>query len=85
MSDFLPGYESSGWTGIGAPRNTPAQIIGALNAAIRSMLADQSIIQRFADFGLSILAGSPTDFAALIHDETDKWGKVIRAVGIKAE
>jgi tripartite-type tricarboxylate transporter receptor subunit TctC len=85
MSDYLPGYECNGWTGIGAPRNTPRQIIDALNAAVKSMLADRTIIARFADFGLSPLAGSPADFANLIANETEKWRKVIRAANIKLD
>jgi len=85
MSDFLPGYETSGWTGIGAPRNTPAQIIDKLNAAINSLLADRTIVARFADLGLAPLADSPADFARLIADDVEKWAKVIRVANIRME
>jgi tripartite-type tricarboxylate transporter receptor subunit TctC len=85
MSDFLPGYETSGWTGIGAPRNTPAQIIDKLNAATNSLLADRTIVARFADLGLAPLAGSPADFARLIADDVEKWAKVIQAANIRVE
>jgi tripartite-type tricarboxylate transporter receptor subunit TctC len=85
MSEFLPGYETSGWTGIGVPRNTSVQIIETLNSAINSMLAERAIVTRFADLGLAPLPGSPGDFAKLIADDTEKWRKVILAANIKAE
>ena len=85
MSEFLPGYETSVWVGIGAPRNTPAQIIDKLNAATNSLLADRTIVARFADLGLAPLAGSPADFTRLIADDVEKWAKVIRAANIRVE
>ena len=85
MSEFLPGYEASFWTGLAAPRGTPPDVIEKLNRQINRALADPRIVARFADLGGSVLAGSPADFGKLIADETEKWGKVIRAAHIKAE
>jgi tripartite-type tricarboxylate transporter receptor subunit TctC len=85
MSDYLPGYEASQWYGIGAPKNTPAQIIDRLNKEINAALADSKMKARFADLGAAVLAGSPADFGKLIAEETEKWAKVIRAANIKAE
>ena len=85
MSEFLPGYEASFWTGLGAPKSTPPDVIEKLNRQINLALADPRIVARFADLGGSVLAGSPADFANLIADETKKWGKVIRAAHIRAE
>ena len=85
MSDFLPGFEVSGWQGLVAPKNTPTEIIDRLNAEINAGLTDQQIKARLANVGLTVLAGSPADFGKLIADETEKWGKVIRTANIKAE
>ena len=85
MGDFVPGYEASAWFGIGAPKNTPAEIIDKLNKEINAGLADPKIKARLADLGGTVLAGSPADFGKLIADETEKWAKVIRAANIKAE
>jgi tripartite-type tricarboxylate transporter receptor subunit TctC len=85
IGDFLPGYEASAWAGIGAPKNTPAEIIDKLNREINVGLADPKIKARLADLGGTALAGSPADFGKLIADETEKWGKVIRAANIKPE
>jgi tripartite-type tricarboxylate transporter receptor subunit TctC len=85
MSEFLPGYEASFWTGFGAPKSTPPDVVEKLNRQINLALADPRIVARFADLGGSVLAGSPADFAKLIADETEKWGKVIRAAHIRAE
>jgi tripartite-type tricarboxylate transporter receptor subunit TctC len=85
MSDFLPGFEVSGWQGLVAPKNTPTEIIDRLNAEINAGLTDHQIKARLANVGLTVLAGSPADFGKLIADETEKWGKVIRAANIKAE
>jgi tripartite-type tricarboxylate transporter receptor subunit TctC len=84
VADFVPGYESSGFFGVGAPKNTPAEIIGQLNREINAALADHNIRARLADVGPT-LAGPPAEFGKLIADETEKWGKVIRAANIKAE
>jgi tripartite-type tricarboxylate transporter receptor subunit TctC len=85
VGDFLPGYEASAWQGVGAPKNTPAEIIAKLNNEINSGLADPKLKVRLADLGGTVIAGSPADFGKLIAEETEKWGKVIRAANIKPE
>jgi tripartite-type tricarboxylate transporter receptor subunit TctC len=85
VSDFVPGYEASGWFGLGAPRNTPVEIIQRLNQEMNAGLADAKIKARFADLGGTVLPGSAADFGKLIADETEKWAKVIRAANIKAK
>jgi tripartite-type tricarboxylate transporter receptor subunit TctC len=82
---LMPGYEASFWAGLGAPRNTPAEIIDKLNREINAALADPKMKARLADLGGTGLAGSPADFGKLIAHETEKWGKVIRAANIKPE
>ena len=84
VGDFVPGYEASGWYGIGVPKNTPAEIVDRLNAEINAALADPKMKVRFADLGGTVLPGSPDDFGRFIAEETEKWGKVIRAANIKA-
>jgi len=83
--DFLPGYEASAWFGVGAPKATPTEIVEKLNKEINAGLADPKMKARLADVGGTALSGSPADFGKLIADETEKWAKVIRAAGIKAE
>jgi tripartite-type tricarboxylate transporter receptor subunit TctC len=85
VSDFVPGYEASAWYGIGAPRNAPAEVVDKLNKEINAALADTKMNARLADLGGTVLPGSPADFSKLIADDTEKWGKVIRAANIKAE
>jgi tripartite-type tricarboxylate transporter receptor subunit TctC len=85
VGDFVPGYEASTWYGVGVPKNTPAEIVDKLNKEINAALADPKIRARLAELGANVLAGSPTDFAKLITDETEKWGKVVKFVGIKAD
>jgi tripartite-type tricarboxylate transporter receptor subunit TctC len=85
VGEYLPGYEVRAWFGIGAPRNTPTDIIEKLNREINAGLADPNMKTRLADLGGTVLAGSPADFGKLIADETEKWGKVIRAANIKPE
>jgi tripartite-type tricarboxylate transporter receptor subunit TctC len=85
VAEFVPGYESSFWTGVGAPKNTPAEIVDKLNTEINAALADLKMKARLADLGGTALAGSPADFAKLMADETEKWGKVVKFVGIKAD
>jgi tripartite-type tricarboxylate transporter receptor subunit TctC len=85
VSEFLPGYEASGWQGIGAPRDTPAEIVDGLNREIDAALADAKVAERIASLGSTALRGSPTEFGKLIAEETEKWGKVIRAANIKPE
>ena len=85
VGDFVPGYEASAWYGVGAPKNTPAEIIDKLNKEINAGLADPKMKARLADLGGTVLAGSPADFGKLIADETEKWGKVVKFAGIKPE
>jgi tripartite-type tricarboxylate transporter receptor subunit TctC len=85
VGEFVPGYEASSWYGVGAPKTTPAEIIEKLNKEINAALADPKMKARLADLGGTVLAGSPADFGKLIADETEKWGKVIRAANIKAQ
>ncbi len=84
LGEFLPGYEASAWYGVGVPKNTPVEIVEKLNAEINAALADPKIKARLASLGSTVLAGSSADFGKLIADETEKWGKVIRAANIKA-
>jgi len=83
VSEFLPGYEASAWFGVGAPKNTPVEVVDRLNKEINAGLTDPKVRARLADFGGASLAGSPEDFRKLIVDETDKWSRVIRSAGIK--
>jgi tripartite-type tricarboxylate transporter receptor subunit TctC len=85
LRDFVPGYEASTWFGIVAPTNTPTEIIDKLNKEVNAALADPRMRARLADLGSTVLAGSPSDFGRLIADETEKWGKVIRAANIKPD
>jgi tripartite-type tricarboxylate transporter receptor subunit TctC len=85
VGEFVAGYEASGWQGLGAPKNTPADIVEKLNKETNAALADHKIKARLADLGSTPLVGSATDFGKLIADETEKWGQVIRTVNIKAE
>jgi tripartite-type tricarboxylate transporter receptor subunit TctC len=85
VADVLPGYESSFWIGITAPKNTPIDIVEKLNKEISRALVDPTIRGRITELGASVLSGSPADFGKLIADETEKWGKVIRAANIKIE
>jgi tripartite-type tricarboxylate transporter receptor subunit TctC len=85
LGDFVPGYEVNTWFGVGAPRGTPADIVDKLNEEINAALADPQMKARLAELGGTVLAGTPADFGKLIADETDKWGKVIRAANIKPE
>jgi tripartite-type tricarboxylate transporter receptor subunit TctC len=85
VGEFLPGYEASNWFGVGAPKATPAEIVEKLNKEINAALADPKIKVRLADLGSTPLVGSPADFGKLIAEETEKWGKVIRAANLKAD
>jgi tripartite-type tricarboxylate transporter receptor subunit TctC len=85
MSETLPGYESSAWFGVGAPRQTPTEIVGTLNREINAALADPTIKARLIGVGGAVLPGSPADFGKLIAEETAKWAKVIKFAGIKAD
>jgi tripartite-type tricarboxylate transporter receptor subunit TctC len=85
MGEFVPGYEATTWYGVGVPKNTPAEIVEKLSKEINAGLADPTMKARLAELGGTLLAGSPADFGKLIADDTEKWGKVIRAANIKAE
>src|ERR1019366_2434670 len=85
VGDFVPGYASSDWAGIGAPRNTPAEIVDKLNKETNAGLADPKLKARLADVGFTVLPGSPSDFGKLIADDTEKFSKVIRALNIRAD
>jgi tripartite-type tricarboxylate transporter receptor subunit TctC len=83
MAEFLPGYEVSNWYGVGAPKNTSGEIVEKLNKEINAGLANPKIKARLADLGSASLSMMPSEFGKLIADETEKWGKVIRAANIK--
>jgi len=85
VGEFVPGYEASAFFGIGAPQSTPAEIVEKLNREINAALSDPMIRARLGEMGGTVLAGTPADFSKLIADETEKWGKVIRAANIKPE
>jgi tripartite-type tricarboxylate transporter receptor subunit TctC len=85
VGEFVPGYEASSIFGFGAPKNTPAEVIDKLNKEINAGLADPEIKARVADLDGTVLVGAPADFGKLIADDTEKWGKVIRAANIKVE
>jgi len=84
VGEFVPGYEASAVWGVGAPRNTPAEIVDKLNKEINAGLANPEIKARL-ELGGTVLPGSPTDFGKLIADETEKWGKVVKFANIKPE
>ena len=85
VSETVPGYEASAWFGMGAPKNTPVEIIERLNTEVNASIADPKFQARLANLGGAVLAGSPADFGKLISDETKKWGKVIVAANIKPQ
>jgi tripartite-type tricarboxylate transporter receptor subunit TctC len=85
VAEFMPGYEGSGRYGIGAPKSTPVEIIDKLNREINASLADPKMQARFADLGVEPTPMTPARFGKLFADETEKWGKVIRAANIKVE
>jgi tripartite-type tricarboxylate transporter receptor subunit TctC len=85
VGESVPGYESSAWFGVGAPRHTPAAIIDTLNKEINAALDDPRIKARLVELGGTVLAGSPADFGTLITEETVKWGKVVKLADIKPE
>jgi tripartite-type tricarboxylate transporter receptor subunit TctC len=85
LGETLPDYEVSVWYGIGAPKNTPTEIIEKLNKEIKAGLADSKVKAQYSDLGGTPFAGSPADFGKLIADETDKWGKVVRAANLKPD
>jgi tripartite-type tricarboxylate transporter receptor subunit TctC len=85
LGNFVPGYEASAWYALGAPKNTPPEIVERLNQEINAGLADPRIEQRFAELGGTPMRMTPTEFGKFVADETEKWGKVIRVANIKAE
>jgi tripartite-type tricarboxylate transporter receptor subunit TctC len=85
VATVVPTFEASGWYGMGAPRNTPAEIVAQLNREINAALAEPKLKARLADFGGITLPGTPADLGVFIAAETEKWDKVIRAANIKAE
>jgi tripartite-type tricarboxylate transporter receptor subunit TctC len=85
VAEFLPGFEASAWVAVAAPKATPAEIVGRLNREINAGLADPRIKARLAELGGTVFVGTPADFDRLVAEQTEKWGKVIRAANIKAE
>ena len=85
VAEFVPGYEASGFAGIGVPRNTPAEIIDRLNRELNAGLADSKVKGRIVELGGTVLGGTPAEFATIISEATEKWAKVIKFAGIKAE
>jgi tripartite-type tricarboxylate transporter receptor subunit TctC len=85
VAEFVPGYVATGWFGIGAPRNTPVEIVDRLNQEINAGLADTKLKARLAELGAIVFAGSPSDFAQHIAAETEKWGKVVRTASLRAD
>jgi tripartite-type tricarboxylate transporter receptor subunit TctC len=85
VGEFVPGYEASFWCGIGAPKNTPAEVVYRLNEEVNAILAAPKLKSRFADLNAVALPGTPAEFGKLVAEETAKWGKIIRAANIRAE
>ena len=85
VGNFVPGFEASFWTGIGAPKSTSAEIIDKLNKEINAGLVNQKLKAQLADQGGAVLPGSPVEFGKLIAEETEKWGKVVRTTGTKVD
>ena len=85
VADFVPGYEASGFAGIGVPRNTPAEIIDLLNKELNAGLADSKVRGRIVELGGTVLGGTPAEFGKIISDATEKWAKVIKFAGVKVD
>jgi tripartite-type tricarboxylate transporter receptor subunit TctC len=85
VGDFVPGYEASPWEGLGAPKNTPAEVIDRLNKEVNAALADPKVRARLAEFSAVPIPMTPAQFGKLIADETEKWAKVVKFTGAKAE
>ena len=85
VGEFVPGYEASAWNGVGAPRDTAPEIIDKINREINAGLADPKIRERFANIGAVPMPMTPAEFGRLVADETEKWGKVVRAANVKPE
>jgi tripartite-type tricarboxylate transporter receptor subunit TctC len=85
VGDVVPGYEASQWYGVGAPNNTPVEIVDKLNKEINAGLVNPKLRAQLADLGGTLLPGSAADFGKLIAEETEKWGKVVKFSGAKAD
>ena len=85
VADFVPGYEASGFAGIGVPKGTPADIIELLNKELNAGLGDSKVKARIVELGGTVLGGTPAEFGKIIADATEKWARVIKVAGIKAE
>ena len=85
IAESVPGYAASAWYGVGAPRNTPAAVIEKLNKEINAGLADPKLKAKLADLGGTVISGSPADFGKFIAEEIDKWSKVVKFAGIRAD
>lgn len=85
VNEFVPGYEASAWYGLAVPKETPVEIIDKLNKAVNAILADSAAKARFAELGASLLPGSPADFGKFVAEETEKWSKVVKFCGARAD
>jgi tripartite-type tricarboxylate transporter receptor subunit TctC len=85
IADVVTGYTVTGWLGVGAPRGTPPEVVERLNREINAALAKPAVSGRMAELGSEIFTGSPADFGRLIAEETEKWAKVVRFAGLKAD
>jgi tripartite-type tricarboxylate transporter receptor subunit TctC len=85
LDEFVPGYEASGWLGVGAPKNTPVEIIDKLNNEINAVLADAKAKSRLADVGVVLMSMAPDEFGKFIAADTEKWAKVVKFAGIKLQ
>ena len=85
MGDFVPGYEASGFAGMGVPKGTPADIVDLLNKQLNAGLADSKIKGRIVELGGTVTGGTPAEFGTIISEATEKWAKVIKFAGVKAE
>jgi len=85
VADFVPGYEASAWYGVGAPKNTPAEIINKLNLTMNAILADPAVKARFASMGATLITASPAEFGQYVAEETEKWAKVVKFSGAKPD
>jgi tripartite-type tricarboxylate transporter receptor subunit TctC len=85
VGDFVPAYEASAWNGIGAPKNTPAEIVDRLNKEINAGLSNPDLKAKLANLGYTLVAGTPADFGRFIAAETEKWAKVIRFSGARPD
>jgi tripartite-type tricarboxylate transporter receptor subunit TctC len=85
VAEFVPGFEASGFAGIGAPRNTPTEIIDTLNKELNAGLADTKVKSRIVELGGTVLGGSPAEFGTMLSEAIEKWAKVIKFAGINVE